>query len=368
MSDIIELASQYLTPDMIGKLSGVLGESSAATGSLVSAAVPMLLTGMAGGGAPGGMDALLKAMGPTGAANPSVLDHLGGTMAALTSGGASSSSLLQAGSGLLGSLFGDKTSLLTNALAAFSGAKPGSASAVLGLLTPLLAGVMGKHLAGAGQAVTTSTVLGLLNDNKGSALAALPPQLKTIIAGIPGLGAMLGLPAVAAVAPAAAPIVAAPVAAAAAGAGFGRLLPWILGALAVGLLAWFLLGRGKVDAATCNTQFKQALVGKSINFDTGDAVIAADSRPLLGQLAEVATRCQAYAIEIGGHTDTVGDAAMNKELSQRRADAVRAFLVGKGVPAGQLTAVGYGAERPAVVTGNEVEMAANRRIEFTVSQ
>jgi len=366
--NIIQLASQYLTPDMIAKLAGVLGESNSSTGSLVSAAAPMLLAGMAGSHAPSGMDMLIKAMAPTGAASPSVLDGLGGTMAALASTGAGSNSLVQTGSSLLGGMFGDKTSLMTKALSAFSGAKPGSASTVLSLLTPMLVGVIGKSLAGSGQATTPAAVTALLGSNKAAINDALPLELKRIIAGIPGLGAMLGLPAVAAAAPvAAAPVIAAPVAAAAS-AGFGRFVPWILGALAIGLLAWWLLGRDTVDVATCNAQFKTALVGKTINFDTGDAVIAADSKALLGELAEVANRCQAFKIEIGGHTDTVGDPAMNKTLSQSRADAVRAYLVGKGVPAGQLTAIGYGAERPAVATGNEVAMAANRRIEFTVSQ
>lgn len=362
--NIIQLASQYLTPDMIAKLAGVLGESNTSTVTLFSAAAPMLLAGMAGGNAPGNMDMLIKAMAPTGVASPSVLDGLGGTMAALASSGAGSNSLVQTGSNLLGGMFGDKAQLMTKALSTFSSAKPGSASTVLSLLTPLLVGVMGKSLAGSGQAVTPAAVTALIGSNKAAINDALPPELKRIIAGIPGLGTMLGLPAVAA----AAPVAAAPVAAAAATAGFGRFVPWLLGALAIGLLAWWLLGRNAVDVATCNTQFKTALVGKTINFDTGDAVIAADSKPLLGQLAEVANRCQAFKIEIGGHTDTVGDPAMNKTLSQSRADAVRAYLVGKGVPAGQLTAIGYGAERPAVATGNEVAMAANRRIEFTVSQ
>lgn len=367
--NLISLASQFLTPDMIGKLSGVLGESSDSTASLVSAAAPMLLAGMASGSTPGGMDALVNAMGPAGAASPSVLDGLGSTMAALASDGAGSNRLIQAGSSLLGGLFGDKTSLMTNALASFSGAKPGSAATVLGLLTPLLAGVMGKSLGGSGHAITASTVTALLASNKTGILAALPAELKRIIAGIPGFGALLGLPAVAAAAPlAAASVAAAPVAAVAGGAGIGRFLPWILGALAVGLLAWWLLGRNTVDVATCNTQFKDALVGKSINFDTGDAAIAADSKALLGQLAEVANRCKAYKIEVAGHTDTVGDATMNKDLSQRRANAVRDHLVGMGVPATQMSAVGYGAERPAVATGNEVEMAANRRIELTVTR
>jgi flagellar motor protein MotB len=362
--NIIQLASQYLTPDMIAKLAGMLGESNTSTASLVSAASPMLLSGMACGNAPGRLDMVTKAMASTGAASPSVLDGFAGKMAALASGGAGSNSLVETGSSLLGGMFGDKTSLMTKALSAFSGAKPGSASTVLSLLTPLLVGVMGKSLAGSGQAATPAAVTALLGSNKTAINDALPPELKRIIAGIPGLGALLCLPTVAA----AAPVAAVPVAAAAANAGFGRFVPWILGALALGLLAWWLFGRNTVDVATCNAQFKTALVGKTINFDSGDAVIAADSKALLGELAEVANRCQAFKIEIGGHTDTVGDPAMNKTLSQSRADAVRAYLVGKGVPAGQLTAIGYGAERPAVATGNEVAMAANRRIEFTVSQ
>lgn len=359
--NIIQLASQYLTPDMIGQLAGVLGESNTSTASLVSAATPMLLSGMACGNAPGRTDIVTEAMAATGAASPSVLDGLGSTMAALSSSGTGSNSLVETGSNLLGGMFGDKTSLMTRALSAFSGAKPSSASTVLSLLTPLLIGVMGKSLAGSGQAATPAAVNALLGSNKAAINDALPFELKRIIAGIPALGSMLCLPAVAP----AATVAAAPVAAS---AGFGRFIPWILGALALGLLAWWLLSRDTVDVATCNTQFKSALVGKTINFDTGDAAIAADSKELLGQLAEVADRCKAFKIEIGGHTDTVGDPAMNKTLSQSRANAVRAYLVQKGVPEGQLTAVGYGAERPAVATGNEVAMAANRRIEFTVSQ
>lgn len=356
-TDLIALARQYLTPDMIGKLSGMLGESDTATGSLVAGAVPLLLGGMASGAAPGGIDALVKAMQPGGAAAPSLLDGLGGLI-----GTPAAAATTQAGSGLLGGLFGDKSNLLANALASFAGAKPGSASTVMALLTPILGGVMSKALGSAGQAVTAPAVLALLGQNKSGILAALPAGLRQALAGIPGLGALLGLPAAASAAPAAA------AATAAATGGMMRWLPWLLGLLALLLLLWWLFGRSTVDVASCNADFRKALVGQSVNFDTGDAVVAADSKPLLNQLAEVATRCQAYKIEIGGHTDTVGDPAMNKDLSQRRADAVRMYLVGRGVPAGQLTAVGYGAERPAVATGNEVASAANRRIEFTVTE
>jgi len=361
-TNLMEMAGQFLTPDMIGQMSGLLGDDAGKTGALVSAALPMLIAGMGSSAAPTGVDALVKAIAPGGAADPAMLGNLSGLMG----NSASAQGVMQAGSGLLSGLFGQKSGLMANALSAFTGAKPGSASSVLAMLVPLLGGMVGKSLMGSGQQVAANTIMSVFRNNKTQALAAMPPELKKSVAGIPGLGTLLGIPAAAApvaatkVAATAAPVVAA-------SPGIGRFLPWILGLLALGLLGWWLLGRDKVDVATCNTQFQTALTGKTINFDTGDATIAADSQALLGELATIANRCKAFKIEVSGHTDTVGDATMNKELSQRRAAAVSQFLAGKGVPAGQLSAVGYGAERPKVTTGDETAMAANRRIEITVS-
>jgi|GEM_PF-5973074 len=68
--------------------------------------------------------------------------------------------------------------------------------------------------------------------------------------------------------------------------------------------------------------------------------------------------------EISGHTDNVGDAAANQKLSEERANAVRNYLVGKGVPADSLTAVGYGQDKPAYDNNTEEGRSKNRRIEF----
>jgi outer membrane protein OmpA-like peptidoglycan-associated protein len=69
---------------------------------------------------------------------------------------------------------------------------------------------------------------------------------------------------------------------------------------------------------------------------------------------------------VEGHADSQGAAAHNKELSQRRADAVRAYLVSKGVAEGRITALGYGVERPIADNKSPEGRANNRRVEIVV--
>jgi OOP family OmpA-OmpF porin len=88
------------------------------------------------------------------------------------------------------------------------------------------------------------------------------------------------------------------------------------------------------------------------------------SKPILRQAAAVLAQHPELKLEIQGHTDADGDAAFNKELSLRRALAVRRELVDDGVPAERLHAVGYGGEVPIASNTSEYGRAANRRIEF----
>jgi outer membrane protein OmpA-like peptidoglycan-associated protein len=120
------------------------------------------------------------------------------------------------------------------------------------------------------------------------------------------------------------------------------------------------------QAEACQTAYNTLLDGRTINFDSGSAVIAASSNGLLDALAAVAGRCGGYRVEIGGHTDARGDDGANQALSERRAQSVADYLVGKGVMASQLTVVGYGETAPKDAAGTEQADAANRRIEFKV--
>ena len=71
-------------------------------------------------------------------------------------------------------------------------------------------------------------------------------------------------------------------------------------------------------------------------------------------------------IEVSGHTDNTGDPEINRTLSQRRAEAVRAALVAGGAPADQLVAKGYGSGQPVADNATEDGRFRNRRIEYRV--
>ena len=71
-------------------------------------------------------------------------------------------------------------------------------------------------------------------------------------------------------------------------------------------------------------------------------------------------------IELTGHTDDVGDDASNLSLSQRRAVAVKAYLVKNGVAETRVQAKGYGETQPQVPNDSDINRAKNRRTEFLV--
>jgi outer membrane protein OmpA-like peptidoglycan-associated protein len=107
---------------------------------------------------------------------------------------------------------------------------------------------------------------------------------------------------------------------------------------------------------------------ETIYFDTGEATIKPVSYGLLDEVAAALKgHDELKRTEIEGHTDDQGDAAMNMDLSQRRAEAVREYLIKKGIDASRLGAKGYGAEKPIAPNTTDEGREANRRVEFKVS-
>ncbi len=120
-------------------------------------------------------------------------------------------------------------------------------------------------------------------------------------------------------------------------------------------------------ADNCQQQFDELLAERSIHFKTSSARISNKSYALLDELARVASECPEARIRIEGHTDSRGGERMNLKLSQARAESVVRYLIGKGIAASRLAAVGYGESRPVADNGTAAGQARNRRIEFNVN-
>lgn len=113
------------------------------------------------------------------------------------------------------------------------------------------------------------------------------------------------------------------------------------------------------------TLLQKAMQG--IQFENGKATIKKQSFALLNQIAVQFIANPTFRVEVQGHTDNVGNATFNKELSEKRAQAVRTFLVNAGVNPDQLTAKGYGDEMPIADNNTKAGRAKNRRVEFVVT-
>jgi OOP family OmpA-OmpF porin len=89
--------------------------------------------------------------------------------------------------------------------------------------------------------------------------------------------------------------------------------------------------------------------------------VTAEADSVLSEAASAARSTGAASIKIVGHTDTSGSAKYNQKLSECRADAAKSNLVGKGVPAGAISAIGKGETELMVQTGDGIKEPQNRR-------
>lgn len=103
---------------------------------------------------------------------------------------------------------------------------------------------------------------------------------------------------------------------------------------------------------------------RGINFEFNSARLLPSSEDTLKFVATGLLANPEIHVEISGHTDNIGSASANQMLSLRRAEAVKKYLVSRGVAATRLTAVGYGFTRPVADNRTEEGRAKNRRIEF----
>jgi OOP family OmpA-OmpF porin len=119
-----------------------------------------------------------------------------------------------------------------------------------------------------------------------------------------------------------------------------------------------------VDANGCPQRGNITLQGVTFEYDSER--LTAESRPILSRVASDLKKFPRLRVEMQGHTDSAGSDKYNLSLSQRRADAVRDFLVSEGVSAARVTAKGYGEGQPVADNKTAEGRSTNRRVVMSV--
>lgn len=102
-------------------------------------------------------------------------------------------------------------------------------------------------------------------------------------------------------------------------------------------------------------------------FATGESELQGAAIPNLNKLAAFLQEYGNRTVQVEGHTDSVGSAEFNQQLSQRRAESVKAFLVGRGIDARRITTTGLGKSAPIATNDTQSGRAQNRRVEVIIS-
>jgi outer membrane protein OmpA-like peptidoglycan-associated protein len=118
----------------------------------------------------------------------------------------------------------------------------------------------------------------------------------------------------------------------------------------------------RIAAAAARLATGKSMTLQTLYFEQGQASLLPAVQASLDTLAQALASLPALRLEVQGHTDNQGNAAINQRLSQQRAAAVCAYLATRGVAASRLRAVGYGGSRPVADNNQLSERPANRRV------
>ncbi len=103
---------------------------------------------------------------------------------------------------------------------------------------------------------------------------------------------------------------------------------------------------------------------KGVQFETGSALLTTTSFSILDDVATTMAANPELKISIEGHTDKVGNDAINLKLSETRANTCMSYLISKGISSERLKMAGYGSARPVAENDSEEGRSQNRRVEF----
>jgi OOP family OmpA-OmpF porin len=124
----------------------------------------------------------------------------------------------------------------------------------------------------------------------------------------------------------------------------------------------------KVDSSGCPVTILGGSAASwsfdEVTFESGKAELSKSSFYLLDQIAVALNSDPRLRIRVEGHTDNTGSRELNMKLSKERAQAVAAYLIGRGISPARLSAEGFGPDRPIADNGTQEGRSQNRRVEF----
>lgn len=413
MNLVPRLLALLNTSELIGTISGMVGENAARTQKGLAAVIPCLLGALiAKGSTESGASSLMRLMSEH-KIDGSMLDQL-----ALLFGGRAQDVQLDVGNTMLTALLGDKVLGLTRLVSAESELPSVSAGKLTALLAPVVLG--GVATAAPDGGFSSSSLAAFLTSQKDYLGAYAPPGLGGLLelgalgtAEAPTLVKVGPLPALGPTSPAIG------VAAVAAPSFLQLLWPWLaLAALIV--LALFGLRSclsetqssvaevsGAVEAEPGSTELPAAepapaqlalpsgavltvppgsvgenlynfLVGvetgsktflfDGLTFESGSATLDASSQTTLAAIAEILKAFGTATVSVDGYTDNTGSREANLRLSEARAQQVMAALADAGIDASRMTAAGHADDNPVADNATEEGRAQNRRTELTATK
>jgi OOP family OmpA-OmpF porin len=142
----------------------------------------------------------------------------------------------------------------------------------------------------------------------------------------------------------------------------------IAGEIAASLNPTYTVNNGLRVVASEQGVLDAALANRIIEFESGKAALTESGKAILDQMSVALLRLRDKKVEVIGHTDNAGSRAGNLSLSQARAEAVKEYVISRGVKAELVSVSGEGPDRPVADNRTAEGRARNRRIEFKVVQ
>jgi outer membrane protein OmpA-like peptidoglycan-associated protein len=421
MASLLDMAREVLTPNVVERASGLIGENATVTGRGLESAVPSVLAGVLGqASSTSGAERLLSTI-TGGRFGADTLSGLGRQLG----GGGTTETLLNTGGRLLSGIFGGQVDGVADAVAGSSGMGRGAASTLLRLAAPIVMGILGSRVASGG--LDAGGLSRLLGGERSSILNAAPAGLANLI----GLREPVTVPTYEGATRASSrrePITA-PIEPARERTGWSWW-PAALAGLAALALLYFLTGGREPETARVETppaasvakpdpapaptpttttepstapsasvreptpaappttpapasaptdalgQISAFLTGTEatprsftlddVNFESGSARLTPSAQETVASLAGVLKAHPSARVRLEGHTDASGSQAANKRLSEQRAAAVKSALVNAGASAGSIEVAGHGSEQPVADNDTDAGRAQNRRTELVV--